>query len=172
MKRQQKLKGLLLAILSITLLITSCTKDESQVELEEQTLEVMPNAKLSNEEIQVIHEIYYQVNDHRQSIGLQPLIWSNAAYTESWNHTQYMIQEGSISHDGFSQRYQNLVYSANARSMSENVASHYRSASSVVEGWLNSSGHRDNIEGDYTHTGIAAIKDSEGNFYYTQIFYR
>ena len=54
----------------------------------------------------------------------------------------------------------------------KNVASGYPTAKSFINNWLNSSGHKANIEGDFTHIGIAAIKDSHGRYYYTQLFYR
>ncbi len=28
------------------------------------------------------------------------------------------------------------------------------------------------IEGNYTHIGIAVIKDAQGRYYFTQLFYR
>ena len=47
----------------------------------------------------------------------------------------------------------------------------YASAESVVNAWLNSSGHRANIEGNSTRTGVSAVKSSDGVWYYTQVFY-
>jgi uncharacterized protein YkwD len=44
------------------------------------------------------------------------------------------------------------------------------SAKEVVEGWLNSPGHKRNIEGDFTLTGIGVAKNNKGIIYYTQIF--
>jgi uncharacterized protein YkwD len=50
----------------------------------------------------------------------------------------------------------------------ENIASGYASAEAVLNGWLNSSGHRANIEnGSYTHHGIGYVE--EGN-YWTHVF--
>ena len=36
--------------------------------------------------------------------------------------------------------------------------------------WLNSPGHRKNIEGDFTHIGIGVVKNDAGVYYFTQIF--
>jgi uncharacterized protein YkwD len=36
--------------------------------------------------------------------------------------------------------------------------------------WLNSPGHRKNIEGPYNLTGIAMAKAKDGTMYFTQIF--
>jgi uncharacterized protein YkwD len=45
-------------------------------------------------------------------------------------------------------------------------------AREVVDGWLNSPGHRRNIEGDFRLTGIGIAKRSDGMVYFTQIFIR
>ena len=83
-----------------------------------------------------------------------------------------MISENNISHDNFNARFQELQQKVNATGAGENVASGYPTAKSVREVWLNSSGHKANIEVNFTHIGIAAIKDSQGRYYYTQLFYR
>ena len=55
--------------------------------------------------------------------------------------------------------------------MAENVASGQRSAKEVVEGWMNSEGHRANIlQGNYTEIGIGVAKAANGALYYTQVF--
>jgi uncharacterized protein YkwD len=47
----------------------------------------------------------------------------------------------------------------------------YGSAAAVVNAWLGSAGHRANIEGNSTRTGVSAVKSSGGVWYYTQVFY-
>jgi len=60
--------------------------------------------------------------------------------------------------------------------MAENVAYDSRSgdrlAARVVDDWLASSRHRENIEGDFTDTGIGAARAQDGLYYFTQIFVR
>ncbi|WP_255554392.1 CAP domain-containing protein [Tenacibaculum sp. AHE15PA] len=86
-------------------------------------------------------------------------------------HTQYMIDKNKISHDNFDTRFIEVRNLVNAVSFGENVASRQRNAQEVVTVWLNSPGHRENIEGNYTHTGIGIKKDSKNNYYFTQLFY-
>ena len=45
-------------------------------------------------------------------------------------------------------------------------------AEGVVKMWLNSQGHRENIEGDYNMTGIGISKSADGTPYFTEIFIR
>jgi uncharacterized protein YkwD len=57
--------------------------------------------------------------------------------------------------------------------IAENVALGYPSADAVVEGWMSSEGHRENIlERDVTETGIAVARSKAGGLYYCQVFGR
>lgn len=52
----------------------------------------------------------------------------------------------------------------------ENVAAGFGSADSVVEGWMNSSGHRANIlNGAYTQIGVAVAYSADGTPYWTMV---
>jgi len=65
---------------------------------------------------------------------------------------------------------QQPIYNANSYQAAENVAYGKLTAKMVVEGWLNSPGHRKNMEGKYALTGIGVAKDEKGIVFYTQIF--
>ena len=52
-------------------------------------------------------------------------------------------------------RYQTLVKDVHAKAVSENVAYGYSSAEAVVNAWIKSEGHRENMLGDHTHFGIS-----------------
>jgi uncharacterized protein YkwD len=55
----------------------------------------------------------------------------------------------------------------------ENLAFGYPDASSVVTGWMNSSGHRANIlNGTFTEIGVGYALDSARQPYYAQVFGR
>jgi uncharacterized protein YkwD len=55
----------------------------------------------------------------------------------------------------------------------ENLASGYPDARSVVDGWMNSPGHRANIVGTgFTEIGAGHAVDGAGRPYYTQVFGR
>lgn len=56
------------------------------------------------------------------------------------------------------------------RSAGENIAKGYATPQSVVNGWMNSSGHRANIlNANYTHIGVGYVA---GGNYWTQMFIR
>lgn len=83
-----------------------------------------------------------------------------------------MIAQNTTSHDGLAERSQAISEQTGAIEVSENVAYGYASTASAMEAWLNSSGHRANLEGNYTHSAIKIIEDADGRPYFTQIFWR
>ncbi len=124
------------------------------------------------EETTIEDAILQLVNSHRASIGKSALSVNSLAKELAKDHTLYMIDQGAISHDGFGERADQLFAQENASNVGENVAAGYPTAQSVMNAWLNSSGHRQNIEGNFTHIGISAIKNGSGTYYYTQLFLR
>ena len=76
-------------------------------------------------------------------------------------------------HDGFRQRIDRINKEMGPLHVAaENVASGPMTAREVVDGWLNSPGHRRNIEGNFKLTGIGLATGSGGMIYFTQIFIR
>lgn len=73
----------------------------------------------------------------------------------------------AFSHDGFSTRIKNLGGSG-----AENVAYNYSdNPNTVVTQWMDSSGHKANIENKtYKKSAVAAVRSDDGRWYYTQIF--
>lgn len=149
---------------------TSCSKDESVTPVEsvdsDDSDDVIDNPEFSA----IAEEILQLVNTHRKSIGKRALDKNTLATQLAEKHTNFMIGEQKISHDNFSDRADELIAKEKALRVGENVASRQRSAKEVVDAWLDSKGHRENIEGDFTHIGISAVKNSKGQYYFTQLF--
>lgn len=58
-------------------------------------------------------------------------------------------------------------------SAGENIAKGQKSPQSVMNGWMNSQGHKDNIlNSSYTEIGVGYVTDSNGNTYWVQMFLR
>ncbi|WP_308992828.1 CAP domain-containing protein [Mariniflexile litorale] len=115
-------------------------------------------------------EILELINNHRLSLGLNTLTDMSVVKSVAFSHTDYMVGKNEVSHANFYKRSDYLKANAGATKVSENVAYGYSSADSVVRAWLNSDGHRANIEGDYTNFDLAAEQNAEGKWYYTNIF--
>ncbi len=144
------------------LLVASCNKES----VADAVYPVSVNA------VEVEQELLGIVNVHRSSLGLPSLEFSEQAYEQANLHTDYMIAKGDLSHDNFSARASSLAAKTNAKQVAENVAKDYPTAAQTFQGWLDSPNHKDTMEADFTHTAISVKKDSNGTFFYTQLFYK
>jgi uncharacterized protein YkwD len=117
-------------------------------------------------------DILYFINAHRRAIGLKNLQLNNVESSLALQHSINMASNRTpFGHKGLNERARIISHKVGAISMAaENVASGDMNAKEVVEGWLNSPGHKRNIETDFTLTGIGVAKNDKGVIYYTQIF--
>ena len=145
--------------------LSSCTTDslDDKVEALELSSDI-PETKT----IEV--EILELINNHRLSLGLNPLQEMSIVKSVAFTHTDYMVDNDQISHANFFTRSNYLKSNVGAKTVSENVAYGYSSAESVVKAWLRSEAHKENLEGDYTNFDVSAEKNAEGRWYYTNIF--
>ncbi|MDR7212443.1 CAP domain-containing protein [Flavobacterium piscis] len=154
--------------ITIILLTVSCSSESSdQGEVENPSEELITDYSYNESEIVLMQLI----NRHRENIGLKALIKVNHISFKSEEHSNYMIANRVVSHDNFSARSENIIKVLNAHKVGENVAYNYKTSEGVLIAWLASGEHKKNIEGDYTHFGIAIKIDAEnGRKYYTNIF--
>lgn len=156
-----------LLIATVVCAMTSCSADSS----ENQT-NVLATAKVVNYSYNSIElQTMELINEHRVSIGLNRLEKINHMSYKSEEHDNYMIANNVVNHNDFIARSENIMKTLGAKSVSENIAYNYNTPESVVNAWLASPGHKENIEGNFTHFGIA-IKENPatGKKYYTNIF--
>jgi uncharacterized protein YkwD len=109
-------------------------------------------------------------NVYRNQIGLNTLKSIQHIGYISEEHNIYMIEQDTISHDYFQQRTDNLIKTLHAGHVGEVLAYNYTSPQSVLNAWVNSPGHKNIIEGDFTNFGVSIKQDSNGRKYYTFIF--
>lgn len=116
-------------------------------------------------------EVVRLVNEIRNKNGLKPL-------SEDWQlsrvaryKSQDMKDKKYFSHTSptYGSPFQMMKsFGITYRSAGENIAKGYASPKAVVDGWMNSSGHRANIlNSSFTHIGVGYVSD--GN-YWTQMF--
>lgn len=119
-------------------------------------------------------DILYHVNVYRQKKGLAALKTLSIADDQATVHSRNMaLKKTAFSHNGFEERIAIISKSAGTMTAAaENVAYGNLTASAVVKGWINSPGHRKNIEGNYTLTGIGVYRDRKGVVFFTQLFMR
>jgi uncharacterized protein YkwD len=116
-------------------------------------------------------EVHRLINLHRTGMGLAALEWSDVIANESRQHSVEMANAHTINHDGFNERINKIGETISWSWAGENVAYNY-SAQSVVTAWLNSPGHKSNIESNSNLTGVGVAFDEDGVMYFTQIFIR
>ena len=120
-------------------------------------------------------EVLARVNRYRRSEGLPPLA-SDARIAEiARGHSRSMAAgRTGFGHGGFEGRTHALEGRIPYRRVAENVSRHVRDPRSVpevaVEKWVDSRGHRRNIEGPFALTGVGAAAGPGGSVYLTQIF--
>lgn len=162
-------KYYLLGLVLHLVLLQSCSKNEL-IEIEEQNN--LSISVSSNTQTEFENELFDLINEHRVSIGLNELVFESTSYYYANEHTDFMIANGSLSHENFSVRAEQIAAKTGAKDISENVAKDYNSPQEALSAWLNSSKHRINLEGNYTHSALSVKPNNLGELYFTQIFIR
>lgn len=134
-----------------------------------QTLKI-PNLDVKTTESRVID----LVNIQRSNAGLQPLKANWQVSRVARYKSQDMINKGYFSH--ISPTYGSPFtmmesFGIQFSAAGENIAMGQTTAEAVMNGWMNSPGHRSNIlNPTYTEIGVGLAKDSAGRCYWTQMF--
>ena len=124
-----------------------------------------------DDEIIITNQLIEMINDHRLQVGMPLLIRNATADKLAEEHTNYMIAQKGVSSDNFIARLEALEQKENAEEMSENVGVEI-SVEEAMSTCLTTTWLKVNVEGDFTHTGIAVRRDNTGRYFFTQIFYR
>jgi uncharacterized protein YkwD len=134
-------------------------------------LEVKPLSDLDWEQIEDANEkqIFDITNIMRIRQKVKPLQWDDETAEVAYGHSKDMFDSDTFSHTSkqfgeLSDRLEaaNVTYQA----AGENIAANYIDAPAVMEGWLNSKGHRESLlNNEYTHIGVGVYHK-----HYTQNF--
>lgn len=160
-----------LSIIALLITFASCSSESSD---ESSQSSASTNYTINNNYTysQIELDVANLVNQYRVSKGLNPLERINHISNVSEGHDEYMISINTLTHALFAQREENLKSTLGAIVVGENLAYNYSTAQSVVTAWINSPAHKANMEGNYTHFGIAVKTNSEGKMYFTNMFIR
>ncbi|HST08596.1 MAG TPA: CAP domain-containing protein [Gemmatimonadaceae bacterium] len=122
------------------------------------------------------NRIFQLINAERARRGIRPLAYNadldrmakiqatNMAHFQKMAH---VLPEARLPSLDDRAHYVGYGY----QEIAENIALGYPSAESVVQGWMNSSGHRRNIlNPGVVETGIGIARSSAGGIYYAQVF--
>ena len=151
------MKKLLLWI--VILISFTCNKPDESI------TPVLHDYQFSSTEI----ELFDRINHHRDSIGLNILRKNQHISFICQEHNIYMIDNDVVNHDYFQMRSDNLIKTLGAVRVGENIAYNYQTPKSTLKAWLNSPGHKENIEGDYTDFGLSITIGTNQRKYITLI---
>ncbi|MEO3817914.1 CAP domain-containing protein [Plantactinospora sp. B24E8] len=113
------------------------------------------------------------VNRERTANGCDPVVMNSQLAEAARLHSQDQGEHTNMSHTGsdgsdFVERAREAGY---ASPIGENVAMGYPTAAAVMDGWMNSSGHRANILNcDAKAMGVGVATGADGRLYWTQVF--
>ncbi|KAI8051634.1 hypothetical protein BDF22DRAFT_80718 [Syncephalis plumigaleata] len=115
------------------------------------------------------------VNNERIKHGKNKLLYDTRLAQAAHDHCMEQACAGQMSHQLPGEP--DLVTRINAVSKgrqwlawAENVGFGSADENAIMDVWLKSAQHRDNILGDYTHFGVAMANDADGKPYWTQLF--
>ncbi|MGV9456148.1 CAP domain-containing protein [Streptomyces sp. NPDC003635] len=113
-------------------------------------------------------------NRERSRAGLRPLAADPVLTAAAQAHSADMVARAFYSHtspEGSRPWDRAAAAGSRHRSIGENIACGQRSPTEVVEGWMNSPGHRANIlKREFTHIGIGFAGGGPAGTYWTQLF--
>ena len=156
--------------IAICIAMNSCSADTADgTESSAPTEALIANYTYNDSELETMQLI----NDYRVRIGLNALQKINHISYKCQEHNAYMIANNVVNHNGFTERSENIMELLGVKNVGENVAYNYKTAEAVLKAWLESPGHKENIEGNFTHFGLSVTTDpATGKKYYTNIFVR
>ena len=124
-----------------------------------------------------VDEMLTRINAERSSVGAAPVRLCATLMTAAQRHSEDQAANSRMSHTGsngstMSQRVQAAGY-LGWTSLGENVAAGYPSVTSVMGGWMGSTGHRANLlSASFQHVGVGRAASGSGTLYWTQNFGR
>lgn len=118
----------------------------------------------------ITEDIIDGINNVRANYGMSALTANKKLNKAAQGHSNNMANHNCLSHtlgnSDMTQRIKNAGY--NYRSCAENIAYTYHTdAEEVVNMWVNSQGHFDNILGNYRHIGVGVTRRGSTVFYTT-----
>ena len=114
------------------------------------------------------------VNKERKANGLSALSSDSQLARLAQLKAEDMAKNGYFSHTSptYGSAFDMMkTYGVSYKNAGENIAKGQKTAESVMNGWMNSSGHRANIlKSDYTKIGVGYAKSADGTTYWVQMF--
>lgn len=121
-------------------------------------------------------EAFDLINVERSAAGVDPLVMDSGLRAVARAHSEDMVAREFFSHDnpdGASPFDRIHAAGIEYSRAGENIAwnNFPNPVEKAVDGWMNSTGHRNNIlNGEFTLTGMGVAGDDTNGYYFTQVF--
>lgn len=144
-----------------------------------QTVAKMPVSHSMVNDSSLAGQVFQEVNSYRASKGKRALVRHAGLDRLAQKHCDYLVKtRGSyglhgknVSHMGYESRLALARHKYSISSIGENVVSSTtKSSNHLVNLWIKSKGHENNMRGSWTCTGVATAVTPEGSVISTQIF--
>ena len=121
-------------------------------------------------------EVIKLVNKERNAAGLSALAENSRLSEVAQAKAEDMMKNGYFSHTSptYGSPFEMMkTFGIAYKSAGENIAKGQKTPAAVMNGWMNSSGHRTNIlNASFEQIGAGFCKDSSGVTYWVQMFIR
>ncbi|MCD8131940.1 MAG: CAP domain-containing protein [Lachnospiraceae bacterium] len=127
----------------------------------------------------LVTQVYNLVNENRSANGVASLTLDSTLCAAAQTRADELAAYGSttingeahVRPDGNSWGYVLFEYGINYGTKGENTAEGYSTAQSVMDGWMNSEGHKANIlNSSFDIIGIGVAQTASGKYIWVQIF--
>lgn len=108
-------------------------------------------------------EEFALVNQKRAENGSEPLTWDESMYELACVRAQECVQS-------FSHTRPDGTIVTETHQYGENLAKNFKSTTNLINGWMNSPGHRDNLLNPEYTRGVMACYYSGGIYYWVNLF--
>ena len=110
------------------------------------------------------------VNQKRVEAGLHELMWDEGLYEFACTRTLEIISKFSHERPDGTWVTDSLHAMGYTAGNGENIARYSKNASIVVEAWMNSPSHKENILRDYFYYGAIGCYSHNGRYYWVNLF--
>jgi len=110
------------------------------------------------------------VNSERKKAGVSPLTMDKDLLENAMLRSAEIVTLFEHTRPSLKDCFTAITKSSYGRA-GENIAANQTTASMVMNSWMNSEGHRENIlDSKFTSIGIGCFKADDGNYYWVQLF--
>ena len=132
------------------------------------------NNTTNRSEVSQMTEILNLVNAERKKQGLNPLVLNHTLNGVAMEKAFDMKEKNYFSHQSptFGSPFEMLQhFGVKYQSAGENIAAGQKTSEQVMNDWMNSSGHRENIlNKNYTELGVGYVEGGSKGTYWVQLF--